>query len=127
MTTFCISMFSLDCSRDAPTVSGVPWAQQSGKDKVVVTIEVLAHFTGLAAVDEQGRRASGGHSLRVSGARWLGSMGVPILQIASLARWSTAVVERYVGDAVLITLCSRVRRARGRDHWRGPGSTAHGP
>ena len=54
------------------------------KDKVVETMEALAHLTGLAAVDEQGRRAFGGHSLRVSGARWLAAMGVPIQQIKSL-------------------------------------------
>ena len=39
-------------------------------------------------------------------------MGLPIQQIKSLARWSTAVVERYLGDAVLSTLSSHVRRAR---------------
>ena len=60
----------------------------------------------------QGRRAFGGRSLRVSGARWLAALGVPFQQTKSLARWSSSIVERYVGDAILSTLSSHVRRAR---------------
>ena len=99
-----------DCSHDFPLLPSAVGTTVK-KDKVVETIEALAHLTGLSAVDEQGRRAFGGHSLRVSGARWLGSTGVPIQQIKSLVRWSSAIVELYVGDAILNTLSSQVRRA----------------
>jgi len=50
--------------------------------------------------------------MRVSGARWLASLGVPVAQIQSMARWSSAIVARYVGDAVLETLSGHVKRAR---------------
>ena len=83
----------LDCSCDFPLFPCAVGTTVK-KDKVVETIEALAHLTGLAAVDEQGRRAVGRQSLRVSGVRWLAS-----------------IVERYVGDAILNTLSSHVRRA----------------
>ena len=51
VTTFCITMFSLGCSRDAPLFrSALGTAVRN--EKVVVTIEVLAHLTGLTAVDK---------------------------------------------------------------------------
>ena len=111
VTIFRNNLYGSDCTYDFPLF---PCAMGTTvqKDKVVETIEALAHLTGLAAVDEQGRRAFGGHSLRVSGARWLAAMGVPIQQIKSLARWSSSIVERHVGDAILSTLSSHVRRAR---------------
>ena len=57
VVTFCNIMFSWGYSHDAPLFPSA-LGTRVRKDKVVETIEALAHLTGLAAV--------GGHSLRVS-------------------------------------------------------------
>ena len=107
LTSFRNSVRDLDCSYDFPLIPGAVGTTVK-KDKVVETIEALAHLTGLAAVDEQGRRAFGWHLQRVSGSRWACSHGH---FSKSLARWSSSIVERYVGDAILNTLSSHVRCA----------------
>ena len=80
------------------------------KSKVVETFESLGALCGLPVTDPLGRRAFGGHSARVSGARWLASTGLEIVKLAVLARWSSNVVVRYVSDAPLHRVTADCRR-----------------
>eukprot|EP00971_Amphidinium_carterae_P051022 1004536-Amphidinium_carterae.1 len=55
----------------------------------------------------------GGHSWRVSGARFFAAMGVDMAVIKALGRWGSSTVERYIGDATLVNtplVASVVRR-----------------
>ena len=46
-------------------------------------------------------RRFGGHSLRVTGARLMAGMGISVVLIQLMARWSSDVVLRYVAEAPL--------------------------
>lgn len=86
------------------------------KDAVVRTIEALGDRLGEPRFEHDGTRRFGGHSLRVSGARWLASKGLPAEKISSLARWESQIVLRYIGDAALSDLtahCVRLTQRRG--------------
>lgn len=86
------------------------------KEAVVRTIERLGGMLGEPLYAPDGTRRFGGHSLRVSGARWLASKGVAAEKIAALARWESQVVLRYIGDASLRDLtasCIRLTQQRG--------------
>ena len=48
------------------------------KKRVVKTLEATVAMTGEAVVDETGANLFGGHSLRVSGARMLASLGIEV-------------------------------------------------
>ena len=95
-----------------PTLAGEPCS----KEAVVRTFEALGSRCGLPVRDPLGRRSFGGHSARVSGARWLANMGLELLKIAVLARWASTVIVRYVSDAPLCTITSDCRKlAAGSD------------
>ena len=79
------------------------------KHRVVESFEAVARRLGLATTDSQGNRAFGGHSLRVTGARWLASRGMPLSVIQLIARWDSNIVARYVGEAPLETVTSLYR------------------
>ena len=81
----------------------------ASKDAVVRTVEQLATKLGQPVLADDGGRLFGGHSFRVSGARWLASKGVPLEQLQVLARWESDVVKRYVGDSVLAGLTAHTR------------------
>ena len=83
-----------------PSVDGLPVK----KARVVATFECLAYRCQCPLKDALGRRAFGGHSARVSGARYLSSIGVELLKISILARWQSEVILRYVGDSPLVSL-----------------------
>ena len=71
------------------------------KRHVVHSIEYVAGLVGEPLVDSQGVRRFGGHSLRVTGARSLAGMGIDLMLIQLMARWSSNVVLRYVSEAPL--------------------------
>ena len=89
-----------------PTVSG----RVATKEKVVATFECVGKSFGCPLVDSLGRRAFGGHSLRVSGAKHLAALGVDLLKISLLGRWASSVVLRYVSETPLVTLTEECRR-----------------
>ena len=88
-----------------PTPSGAAVS----KAKMVQTIEYLAASTGQDLFSPEGHRRFGGHSLRVLGAQHLARMGVDVLLIQLMARWSSDVVLRYIAEAPLATMGSVVR------------------
>ena len=71
------------------------------KESVVETIEQLAVKTGASLLDDLGRRAFGGHSARVSGARYLASIGLELFKLMVLARWAGPTILRYVNESPL--------------------------
>ena len=71
------------------------------KKAVVTFIETVATLLDEPLTDDQGQRRFGGHSLRVTGARHLASIGLEISLIQLMARWSSDVVLRYVAEAPL--------------------------
>jgi len=60
-------------------------------------------------VQANGARLLGGHSLRVTGAQRLAALGVDVIKITVLARWSGDAVLRYVREAPLGNLSAEVR------------------
>ena len=80
------------------------------KERVVATFERIAQICGEQVTDEQGNRRYGGHSLRVTGAQWLASLGVPLISIQLMARWASDVVAKYVGESPLARVTEEYRR-----------------
>ena len=80
------------------------------KEMVVRTLEALGARAGMNLRDELGRRALGGHSLRVTGAQYLAAMGVELYKLALLARWSSPIIMRYVGEAPMAGITADARR-----------------
>jgi len=81
------------------------------KSTVVAHIEAVALKLGMDIEGASGERLFGGHSLRVTGAQWMASLGIPLATIQLVARWSSEVVARDVGEAPLQALTSTYRRA----------------
>jgi len=77
---------------DDMTFSPDAEGQPTDKDKVALTIETLASWTGEDLFDQEGRKRFTGHAQRVSGARFLGALGLEFAKISLIARWSSAVV-----------------------------------
>jgi len=73
------------------------------KALVVDVFEHLAGKVGQNIEDELGRRAFGGHSARVSGAKFYAALGVELRRLSVFARWQSYIVLHYVGDATLDT------------------------
>jgi len=88
------------------------------KEAVVLTIEEIARRLALPVLGNAGDRLFGGRSFRVSGAKLLAAEGLPVEKIQSLARWSSNIVLRYIGEAHLADLaknCRRLQREKLRD------------
>eukprot|EP00972_Heterocapsa_arctica_P067036 9893137-Heterocapsa_arctica.AAC.1 len=82
------------------------------KDAMVDTIREAARAIGLPTLALDGSELFGGHTLRVTGARWLAAQGMPLLTIQLLARWASAIIMRYVAEAPLEAVTSEYRRAQ---------------
>jgi hypothetical protein len=80
------------------------------KERVVKTYEQLAVRLGEPLVDDMGRNRFGGHSARVSGARYLANIGLELFKLAVLARWASPVLLRYVGEAPLTSITADCKR-----------------
>jgi hypothetical protein len=74
------------------------------RDGFVNTIAVMAHKLKLPTVDPQERSTLGEHVWRVTGARHLAGLDVPVPVIKLLARWGGDIIERYVAEAPLSAL-----------------------
>ena len=79
------------------------------KDMVAKCIEFLGVTVGLCTVDSEGKKVFGGHTMRVSGARFLASIGIEITLIMLFARWISQVVLRYVEETPLVTFSQLVK------------------
>jgi len=90
-----------------PDAHGQPITKQAAID----TIEALARALNRPLVDSLGRRAFGGHSLRVSGAQYLAAVGVPVHLIQLLGRWASDTVLQYVREAPLLHLSATYMQA----------------
>jgi len=66
------------------------------KEWVVVCLEALAVRLGSFLFAPDGKRAFGGHTFRVSGARHLAYRGLETRIITLLARWESEVILRYI-------------------------------
>ena len=86
-----------------PTTTGQPVTP----DQLSATVEEIARRLGLPLQDDLGRSSFTKHVFRISGSRLLARSGVPLSSIKLMARWSSSVIDRYVGDTPLegITAC----------------------
>jgi hypothetical protein len=89
-----------------PLWDGGPYS----KEQVVAVYEHWASETGEPLIDAMGRRRIGGHTARVSGARYLAGIGLEVFKLCVLARWASATVLRYVQLAPLKTITADVKR-----------------
>jgi hypothetical protein len=80
------------------------------KAAMVATVECLASQVGEPLLDSQGQRRFGGHSMRVSGAQWLGPLGFSVEQVKTFGRWASDTVVRYLGEAHVSDLARARRR-----------------
>jgi len=91
-----------------------PDGSRPSAERLSATVEEVARRLGLPLVDSMGRSAFTEHVFRVSGARMLARASIPVDIIMLLARWSSDVVRRYIGEAPLATLTTRfANRATG--------------
>ena len=74
------------------------------KESIVSTLEHAVALSGAVTHDDAGYRLFGGHSFRVTGSRILARLGIDIVIIMALARWSSDVVQRYISEAPLALL-----------------------
>ena len=81
------------------------------KEAVVLTLEALAAKVNMPLRDQMGRRAIRGHSVRVTGAKHLASVGIELYKLSLLARWSSPVIMRYVGEAPMAEMTNDCKRS----------------
>ena len=103
-----------------PWMPFFPTAQKQLVSKVAMVnciVDVAAKL-GLSVLDADNAQRFGGHSLRVTGARWLAELGLPLVSIQLLARWEGDVIRRYIAEAPLRRLSEDYLRAAGDHHIR---------
>lgn len=81
----------------------------SSKEQMVHLIEFIAAQTGESLRDSEGCKRFGGHSFRVTGARWLAALGVELAKIMIMARWYSMVILRYVEETPIARITDEVR------------------
>ena len=89
-----------------------PTKEGGAIDKVaaVQIIADVAEATGQTIYTPDGGLTIGAHTLRVTGAQFLASLGIHILMIKTLARHSSEAILRYVALAPLNALTDEYRR-----------------
>lgn len=80
------------------------------KAAMIDTIEILARALGEDLVNDTGGKRFGGHTPRVTGARYWASIGLEMFKIQILARWGSPVILRYVSEAPLQTITMDVQK-----------------
>ena len=78
------------------------------KAAMVASFECVAVLLEIPLTTPEGRRYLGGHSARVSGARYWVRIGVEIYKVQLLARWKSSIVLRYVQEAPLQSITGDV-------------------
>ena len=94
-------LFGPNVPRDLPLFPSLD-GQAVAKGAVVRTFECLAERCGKSLLDDLGRRAIGGHSARVTGARFYAGLGIELRRLAVFARWRSDIVLHYVQDSALL-------------------------
>ena len=92
----------MDCSLDMdewPVFPG-PDGTETSKEAAVETILQLATRVSQPTHDSRGGRRFGGHSMRTTGAAFLGAQGANPYFIQVLGRWKSGLVARYAGEAL---------------------------
>ena len=67
---------------------------------------------GVPTASEQGAQLFGGHSFRVTGAQWLGSLGFSVDRVKTLGRWLRGDALRYPGESYIVDTAGVMRRHR---------------
>ena len=113
-----------------PTSGG----QNLSKYHLIQTIRNVLGRCGIPTTRSDGeappKQLFGGHCLRVSGAQYLASAGVPVAIIQMLGRWSSNAIERYIQSAPLALVPevpSRVLNDGEDDIWMEPARVAQQP
>ena len=63
-------------------------------------------------VSEQGAQLVGGHSFRVTGAQWLGSVGFSVDRVKTFGRSLSRAALRYFGESNIVDMAGVLRRHR---------------
>jgi hypothetical protein len=101
--------------------------QHIDKALVVAALEATVSGYGESIRSASGARLYGGHSFRATGAQRLAALGVEVIKIMILARWSGDTVLRYIKDAPLANLPNEVLALEGkRDLVKMVAKTADG-
>ena len=90
-----------------PTTAGRAFQKQAFVD----TVRAAAGFLDLPSASPDGSMTLTGHSMRVSGAQGLASLGLDTYAIQLLGRWGSASVLRYVRDSTVSLAAAQARRA----------------
>jgi len=90
-----------------PTLKG----ETVAKVMVLEDIEFIAVGLGLYIISPDGRRAFGGHALRISGSRFLSRKGLETRVIMLLALWESEIILHYIKEAPLAKLANCTCRA----------------
>ena len=93
-------LFGPNVPRDLPLFPCID-GQTVSKGAVVRTFECPAGRCGKPMLDDLGRRAFGGHSARVTGARYYAGLGIELGKLAVFARCRSDIVLHYVQDSAL--------------------------
>ena len=83
-----------------PTADG----QVGSKAKMFQTFEAIVEEVDLPTLGDGGDRLFGGHSARVSGARFWPAMGIDRYKVQWLARWKSSIIDRYAAGATFTSL-----------------------
>ena len=79
------------------------------KDGVVATIRWAADLAGQETVNMEGEQLISGHTFRITGARYLSSIGLDAITVQLLGRWGSDAVLTYLAEAPLQGLANRVK------------------
>jgi hypothetical protein len=71
------------------------------KAAVVASFETVATQLEVPLMTLEGSRYMGGHSARVTGARYWVRLGIEVYKIQLMARWKSSIALRYIADAPL--------------------------
>ena len=92
--------------------------QMISKDVTVKCIVDVAGKLGLSILDADNAKRFGGHFFRVTGARWLAELGLPLVSVQLLVRWEGNVIRRYIVETPFRRLSEDKILAAGDHHMR---------
>lgn len=72
-------------------------------------IRWAAAQAGQEVVNLEGEQLISGHTFRITGARYLSSIGLDAIAMQVLGRWGSDAVLTYLAEAPLQTLADRIR------------------
>ena len=79
------------------------------KAGVVETIRQAAQLAGMQTLDSDGQHRLSGHTFRITGARYLSSVGLDPITIQLLGRWGSNAVLSYLAESPLLNMSQRLR------------------